>query len=85
MTKLFTGEFVETAMFLSISKFPFFFFSFVCVIHMDNTVSEYEILVCVSILSEKIWIILLYFFLIAQVPLPFVSLLCSRVHFYIQV
>lgn len=39
MAKIFTED-VETAMLLNLSKFPFFFFGFVSVIHVDNTLSE---------------------------------------------
>lgn len=70
-------------MLLSISGFPFFFLQFV--INMDNTVSEYEIWVYVSVLSEKNLDNRAGFFPFRPVPLSLVSLVCSRVHFYIQV
>ena len=52
---------------------------------MDNTVSEYEIWVYVSVLSEKNLDNRAGFFPFRPVPLSLVSLVCSRVHFYIQV
>lgn len=47
--------------------------------------SEYEIFVYISVLRGKVWTILLNIFLVDVVPLPFVSLLNSKVHFFIEI